>query len=56
MRPIAANSIQKTMAITSFTNRGGLHRIAEGIKKNNGEHFGGEILALFGRKFSIKYF
>ena len=26
-------------------------RIAEGIPKNNGEHFGGKILALFGGHF-----
>ena len=47
-RQIAANSIQKTMAITFLKDRDGSRRIAtdriaEGLPKNNGDHFGGEI-------------
>ena len=47
-RQIAANSIQKTMAITFLKDRDGsrriaMDRIAEGLPENNGDHFGGEI-------------
>ena len=41
LREIAGNFVLKTMAIAT-------DRIAEGHPKNNGDHFGGEIVALFG--------
>ena len=51
---IVTNSILKTMTI-SFLKKIVKDRIAGGIPKNNGYHFGGEIVAVFGGHHFCEY-